>query len=306
MPMKRLYILFPLLCLLLLTACGRQPATAKNITLQGKTEAVRYVVKAPVDGKIRGLILDKGERIRKGQPLFGLGTQDESPEVGKASAELAKAQARLNNASGGNNEAGRASAAAAVESARSRVGTARQNFAKMQRLYAIGGISRLKMQQAQQELGSAEAALSAAQTRYEQVNRVYTKEELAQLEKKVQEARTAYDAAVLTVEGSEITSPTTGIVREIWVKNGEAVKKEQPVMEIVSATDCTVTVRSAIPDPRLQEGAEATVTAIAAKKSFPAVIQKTGQNTVTLFSGKKPEEIPEGTNVEIEFQANKQ
>ena len=306
MPMKRLYILFPLLCLLLLTACGRQPATAKNITLQGKTEAVRYVVKAPVDGKIRGLILDKGERIRKGQPLFGLGTQDENPEVGKASAELAKAQARLNNASSGNNEAGRASAAAAVGNARSQVVNAEQKYAKMQRLYAIGGVSRLKMQQAQQELEGARSSLSAAQARYEQVNRVYTKEELAQLEKKVQEARTTYDAVVLTVEGSEIASPTTGIVGEIWVKNGEAVKKEQRVMEIVSATDCTITVRSAIPDPRLQEGGEATVTATASKKSFPAVIQKTGQNTITLFTTKKPEEIPEGTNVEIVFQANKQ
>ena len=304
MPMKRLYILFPLFCFLLLTACGKQPSAAKNVKLQGKTEAVFYVVKAPVDGEIRGLILDKGERIRKDQPLFGLGTQDENPEVGKASAELAKAQARLNNASSGNNEAGRASAAAAVENARSQINTAQQNYAKMQRLYAIGGVSRLKMQQAQQDLEGARAALSAAQARYEQVNRVYTKEELAQLEKKVQEARTAYDAVVLTVEGSEIASPTTGIVREIWAKNGETVKKEQPVMEIVSATDCTITVRSVIPDPRLQEGAEATVTATASKKSFPAFIQKNGENTITLFTTKKPEEIPEGTTVEIEFQAN--
>ena len=304
--MKRFYILLPLFCFLLLTACGKQPPAAKNIKLQGKTEAICYVVKAPVDGEIRGLILDKGERIRKDQPLFGLGTQDENPEVGKASAELAKAQARLNNASSGNNEAGRASAAAAVENARSQAGTAQQKYAKMQRLYAIGGVSRLKMQQARQDLEGARAALSAAQARYEQVNRDYTKEELAQLEKKVQEARTAYDAVVLTVEGSEISSPTTGTVREIWAKNGEAVKKEQPVMEIVSATDCTITVRSAMPDPRLQEGTEATVTVTASKKSFPASIQKTGQNTITLFTTKKPEEIPEGTTVEIEFQGNKQ
>ena len=81
--MKRLCMLL-LVCLILTAACGKPRTTEKTIRMQGKTEAVLYTVKAPVDGEIRGLILDTGERIRKGQPLFGLGTQDENPEVGKA------------------------------------------------------------------------------------------------------------------------------------------------------------------------------------------------------------------------------
>ncbi|MBR4907712.1 MAG: hypothetical protein IKZ43_01725 [Acidaminococcaceae bacterium] len=297
--MKKFYLLLLLLCLILTAACGKPQTTEKNIRLQGKTEAVTYTVKAPVDGEIRGLILETGERIRKGQPLFGLGTQDENPEVGKAAAELAKAQARLNNASQGNSEASRASAAAVLQSARSEVQNAEQNYNKMQRLYNVGGISRNRMQQAQRDLASARSGLTAAQARYEQVTRAYTAEELAELEQQVQKNRTAYDAAILTVEGSEIVSPSTGIVRQIWAKNGEAVKKEQPIMQILSATDCTIKVTSAITDPRLAEGIEATVTAAGSKKDFPAVIRKIEQNTITLFSGKKPEELPEGAAVEI-------
>ena len=299
--MRKICMLLLLFCLILTAACGKPRTIEKKVRLQGMTEAVLYTVKAPVDGEVRGLILDTGERIRKGQPLFGLGTQDEDPEVGKAAAELAKAQARLNNASQGNNEAGRASAAAALQSARSEVQTAEQECNKMQRLYDVGGISRNRMQQAQRNLESARATLAAAQARYEQANRTYTPEELAELEQQVQKNRTAYDAAILTVEGSEIASPATGIVRQIWVKNGEAVKKEQPVMQILSATDCTITISSAVTDPRLTEGMEATVTAVRSKKEFPAVIRKIEQNTVTLFSGKKPEDIPEGTAVEAVF-----
>jgi HlyD family secretion protein len=297
--MKKIAMLLLLFCLILTAACSKPRTTEKSIRLQGKTEAVLYTVKAPVDGEIRGLILDTGERIRKGQPLFGLGTQDENPEVGKAAAELAKAQARLNNASQGNSDASRASAAAALQSARSEVQNAEQNCNKLQRLYDIGGISRNRLQQAQRNLEAARAGLAAAQTRYEQVNRAYTPEELAELEQQVQKNRTAYDAVILTVEGSEIASPATGIVRQIWVKNGEAVKKEQPVMQIVSASDCTIVIHSKTPDPRLAEGMEATVTAPGSKKDFPAVIRKVEQNTVTLFSGKKPEELPEGTAVEV-------
>ena len=297
--MKKITMLLLLFCLILTAACSKPRTTEKSIRLQGKTEAVLYTVKAPVDGEIRGLILGTGERIRKGQPLFGLGTQDENPEVGKAAAELAKAQARLNNASQGNSEASRASAAAAVQSARSKVQSAEQNCNKMQRLYDVGGISRNRLQQAQRNLEAARAGLAAAQARYEQVSRAYTPEELAELEQQVQKNRTAYDAVVLTVEGSEIASPATGTVRQIWVKNGETVKKEQPVMQIVSAADCTIVIRSKTPDPRLAEGMKATVTATGSKKDFPAVIRKIEQNTVTLYSDKKPEELPEGTNVEV-------
>ena len=151
-PMKKLYLLLLLFCLILTTACSKPRTTEKSIRFHGKTEAVLYTVTAPVDGEVRGLILETGDRIRKGQPLFGLGTQDENPEVGKAAAELAKAQARLNNASQGNSEASRASAAAAMQNARSEVQNAEQNYNKMQRLYNVGGISRNRMQQAQRNL----------------------------------------------------------------------------------------------------------------------------------------------------------
>ena len=297
--MKRICVLLLLASLILAAACSKPKTTEKSIRLQGKTEAVLYTVKAPVDGEIRGLILDIGERIRKGQPLFGLGTQDENPEVEKAATELAKSQARLNNASQGNSEASRASAAAALQNARNEVQSAEQNYNKMQRLYNVGGISRNRLQQAQLNLESARAGLAAAQARYEQVSRAYTPEELAEMEQQVQKNRTAYDAAILTVEGSEIVSPSTGIVRQIWVKNGEAVKKEQPVMQILSATDCTILIRSKTAEPRLAEGMEAVITAAGSKKTFLAVIRKIEQNTVTLFSSQKPEEVAEGTTVEV-------
>ena len=70
-------------------------------------------------------------------------------------------------------------------------------------------------------------------------------------------------------------------------------------MQIVSATDCTIKITSATKDSRLAEGMEVSVTAAGNKKNFPAVIRKIEQNTITLFSDKKPEELPEGTAVEV-------
>ena len=246
--MKKFCMLCALLCILFTTACSSPKTTEKDIKLQGQTEAVWYTVKAPVEGEIRG-ILDKGERIRKSQPLFGLGTQDASPEVEKAATELAKAQAQLNRASRENNERERASAVAALQTAQSEVQTAEQSYAKMQRLFAIGGVSRQKTEQARLNLEAANAGLAAAQARLQQVSREYTPEELEKLKQDVEQAKTAYDATVLTVEGSEIASPATGIVKEILVKNGEQVQKDQPVMKLLSSTECTVKISVSLSDP---------------------------------------------------------
>jgi len=297
--MKKLCILCLLLCAVLATACGKPQTPEKNIKLRGQTEAVYYTVKAPVDGEIRGLILEPGERIRKSQPLFGLGTQDKDPGVEKAAAELARAQARLNNASRENSEATRASSAAALQNARERVQSAAGNHEKMQRLYTIGGTSRVKLQQAKEELDTANAALAAARARFDQVSRTYTPEELAALKQQVEQARASYDAAVLTVEGSEVASPATGIVKDILAKNGETVKKGQAVIRLTASTDCTIPVSLSVADPRFTEGMEASITAAGNKKSFPAVIRRAEPDKLVLFSNQKPEELPEGTTVEI-------
>ena len=303
--MKKIFALL-LFCLLFTAACSKPKQPAENeIRLQGKTEAVVYTVKAPVEGKIRGLILEKGERIRKGQPLFGLGTQDKNPEAEKAAAELAKAQARLNNASDEKNEASRASAAAAVQNAQGQVSAAEQNYTKMQRLFSIGGVSRNKLMQAQQELETARASLSGAQARYQQVSHVYTSAELEELKKKVEEAKAAYDGIVVTIEGGEIASPATGIVQELSVKNGDPVKPEQPVMKILSSTECTIKASSATADSRLKEGMEASITAAGARKPFSARVRSLTQNTVLLYADQKPEELKEGSAVEIIFSLQK-
>ena len=49
--MKKLWMLLALLCIVMAAACSKPRTTENNVHLQGKTEAVLYTVKAPVDGE---------------------------------------------------------------------------------------------------------------------------------------------------------------------------------------------------------------------------------------------------------------
>ena len=68
--MKKLLLLF---CSLLLVAgCGKPAATLPTVIGSGSVDIPAYKITAPAAGKILGLILESGERIGKGQPLFAI------------------------------------------------------------------------------------------------------------------------------------------------------------------------------------------------------------------------------------------
>ena len=70
--------------------------------------------------------------------------------------------------------------------------------------------------------------------------------------------------------------------------------------KLISADpECTVKISVSLSDPRIREGTEATVTPAGSKKSFPAVIRQVGQNSLVLFSDRKPEDLPEGASVDV-------
>lgn len=297
--MKKLCMVLTLLGLFLTLAACSKTAAPKNIEFHGTLQAVHYTITAVKDGEVRGLILAKGERIRKGQPLLGLGTQENNPQADKAAADLAKAQAEMNRLSYANSIEGRATAALAVQNTQNRVQEAQQKYNKMQQLYTIGGISKIRMQQAQDELNLAHTELNAAQTRFQQSNQPSSPADAAAIKLKVEDLKKAYETTVLSIAGSEISSPTTGTVQAIWVKNGTKVKEKQNLLEILSATDCTITIPLSTPDSRLKEGMAVKITNASLKIPFDGIIRKIEGNTITIYSDKKPEELPDGTAVVI-------
>ena len=155
------------------------------------------------------------------------------------------------------------------------------------------------MQQAQDELNLAHTELNAAQTRFQQSNQPSSPADAAAIKLKVEDLKKAYETTVLSIAGSEISSPTTGTVQAIWVKNGTKVKEKQNLLEILSATDCTITIPLFTPDSRLKEGMAVKITNASLKIPFDGIIRKIEGNTITIYSDKKPEELPDGTAVVI-------
>lgn len=288
-----------LLLSLLLTGCTNTQSK-RTLKLTGKLTAPTFAITAPRPGKILGLISEKGERIRKGQPLFAIPQAGDNEAIDQATAELTRAQSQLQNATGGNNAGAIASANYALQSALSQVATAQQNYAKMNKLYSVGGVSRQKLEQAQTALSYAQESVEAAREQQARATAQPTQEEIADLQQQVNTLKAAYDKALEGQTGSEILSPSTCIVQEVLLKNGTEAAEGQNVMTLQSLTDCSIEARaSGSSTAALVPDTPVSITHSTLKKPFTGVIKSVKDGMVSISSSAKPEDLPDGAEVEI-------
>ncbi|MEE3478640.1 MAG: HlyD family efflux transporter periplasmic adaptor subunit [Succiniclasticum sp.] len=296
---KRIYL--GVLALFLLFACltaGCGKPAKQTVRLTGKVQLVRTEVKAPAAGKVQGLIVEKGERIRKGEPLFGIASADGKTDPGPKAKELAKAQAELHRAQSGNSAADRAAAAAAVQSALASLQAANNNYQKMSRLYGIGGVSKRQLDMAAQNQAAAQNNLAAAQARLAQAQSA-PKQDPAALQEKVAKLKEAYEAEAER-SGNEVKAPFTGLIDAAALKNGTAVQAGQTVLTLTATTECYIRIPHSSKDTRLEAGRTVTLSAPGLQKPFIGIIKENTDKELVIFSDQKPEDLPDGATVDIE------
>lgn len=218
--MRKLTLLLLLLLSCVLSACGSAPQSVPTAKL--------HEVTAPAQGKVLGLIVEQGERISAGQPLFAIADPTLDTQVKELQTALAKAEAQLKRM-----EMGETTAAPAADTtaAQARVTAAQQQAARMNALYAQGAVARNKAQAAQAELAQAVAQLEAA-TKLVISTRPATAEEKTAQQQQILQLKTQLEEKLRLQQSNEALSPCTGMVSELKAQNNDSVEREQLVLII--------------------------------------------------------------------------
>lgn len=221
--MQRLFhIIFSILLIAsLCIGCSSSPKVATNTSASNKL----HTITAPKDGKIIGLIVEKGERISKDQPLFAMADEQLAKELKKISADLAAAEAKLKVMQNGTSAPNTAN----IPALKARQQKAQENAAKMERLLAIGGVSRAKAEAARQELQQANNALAAAQQQTE-ISKPASPETIEAQTKQIDSLKAQQNVLISKQQENEVLCPATGIIKEIKVANGIEVKVQDVIL----------------------------------------------------------------------------
>jgi ABC exporter DevB family membrane fusion protein len=180
-------------------------------------------VGSEVSGKLRSVLLEEGDHVRRGQVLAILENDDFRAQVASAEADLAEKKAVLRKIVNGARNEERREALASVNEVQAVMENARAEMERRQRLYRDGVVSREEADRYEREFRVAKARHDAAAQHYALLEDPAREEDRARGEAGVALARAQLEEARARYEKTLVRSPIDGVVLRKHHRPGESV-----------------------------------------------------------------------------------
>ena len=159
-------------------------------------------------GYVRDLRVNLGDRVTAGQVLLTLNAQEIDSQIRQAEAAVAEARSAQPEIEG------------AVNAAKAQLDLAQATFSRMQDLFNKKSVSNQEFDEVSAKRKLAEAGLSMAQAKRDQLNA------------KIQQAEQAVRSAQIMQSYTTVTAPASGIVTSKSVEAGALVTPGTPLLTI--------------------------------------------------------------------------
>lgn len=268
-PMKRVSVAVALLVFLAGGATwwlGRLKPPRREVVLYGDVDLRQVELAFNNSERIAEVLVQEGDRVKRGQVVARLNTSRLEPQVAEADATTAAQRQAVERLRNGSRPEEIAQARANLESAKAEAINALGQYERHKRLAAQAIVS-------PQDLDNAQAALDVARAKVELNQKVLDlsiagprKEDIAQAEAQLQadEAQAAFLRQELA--DAQLIAPVDAVVRTRLMEPGEMASPQKPVFSLAVTDPKWVRAYVAEPDlGKLRSG----MTASVAIDSFP-------------------------------------
>lgn len=226
-----------------------------RITASGKVQPVQSVNLSPkTTGIVQELRVEQGDRVRRGQIIARMQSDDLGPRIAQAQARVAQTQAQLAKVENGNRpeeiaqrQADVAQAQARVNEARSRLNLANERLERNRLLRVEGAISQDALDVSENEARTAQATLNQVQATLrssEQALEIARSgsrtEDIASARAQVAEAIANLQSVQVQQEDTLIRAPFDGIITQKYATEGAFVAPTTSASEATSATSTAI------------------------------------------------------------------
>ncbi len=225
--MTRILFLLPLL---VLSACGGQPADA---VFQGYVEGDFVDVAPEVGGRIVEVAARRGTVVAEGDLLFRIDDEEVASAVDQAGAEKARAEAELANLLGGKRPPEIAVIEAQIAEAEASLETARKEFERQKVLFDQKVISEARLDQARENVSVAEARVDSAERQRDVAAMPARTPEIDAAERAVDAARAALQQAQTRLQKYVVVAPVGGRIEDVHYEMGEVAMAGAPVLSLL-------------------------------------------------------------------------
>ncbi len=238
---------------------ARSESITSSIATNGKVEALNnFEAHAPAATTVKRVLVQSGEQVRAGQLLIQLDDADARAQAAKSLAQVKAAQADLNAVQTGGTQEEVLTTRSDLIKARADRDAAQRNLDALRRLQQTGAASPGEVQDAENRLKTADAAVSLLESK---LSGRYSNSEISKTEAALAEARDSYQAAQDLLLRSSVVAPSAGTVYALPVKAGTFVNTGDLLVEVANLSQ--VQVRTYVDEPdigRLAPGQAVEVT----------------------------------------------
>ncbi len=208
--------------------------------LQGQIEAQQYSVSSKIAGRISEVLVRKGDKITKGQPVFSLHSPELEAKIKQAEAGEMAAKALATEAEAGTRKQKIAAAKSKWQTAKAAATLAKKTFQRVENLYKDGVIATQKRDEAKANWDVAKNTEQAAYQLYQMAVEGARSETKQAAREKEKMAASAVAEVKAYAKDLEITSWYNGEVSQVLLHPGELAPQGFPVVSIVDMDDCWV------------------------------------------------------------------
>jgi len=247
-----------------------------------------FVLIAPVTvAQIDEVSVRRGDQVEAGKVLTRLERRDAEIALTQAEAAVARAKSELADLQAARREEEIRVIEAELASARAQSAESAREAQRLSDLFARGTVSKSVVDEADTRLDVAEARVAEMEANLAVANLPAREQVIAAAVASVKVAESSRDAAAWQLEKRNLTAPASGIVFEVFRRDGEIAGPQAPVMSLLP--DGAVLLRLYVPETEVarikpgvpldiscngcSEGTSATVTYVADAPEFtPPVI----------------------------------
>jgi RND family efflux transporter MFP subunit len=210
----------------------------RRIQLLGQVEATKSAtLRTQTAGTVEQVLVEVGDRVTPGMTIATLDDADQQLALAEAQSRLAQERSELAGLEVGTRSEIIAQRRAELRVAQAREREAQQNLARYEELVAAGAISEKALLEERATLDATQAERLKVQAALAEATAGPTREAIAAQQASVAAAESAVNQAQLTLARTQITAPTSGIVRSREVSTGDLLESNDPVLTLVNSNE---------------------------------------------------------------------
>jgi len=251
--------------LVLLSACSKRPA---HDVFHGYVEGEFVYIASPLPGIVT-LAVARGDKVKKGAPLFALESEAERSSRDEARRRLDQAQAALRDAGKGLRPTELAALKAQLQQARAALSLAASELERQDRLFKSGVVSAQSLDYAQSARDQQLQLVSRLEADLKTARLGARSDQIAAAAANVKALQAVLARAEWELSQKNRKAPEASLVYDTLYRSGEWVAGGKPVVALLPPA--SIKVRVFVPETRLgaiHQGDPVTVTVDGVKESF--------------------------------------